>query len=158
MEQMKLLKEWKYTPVKIHRGYTRQFLSVDLGRGDGASSCETLPVSDEMVEKFTGGRGFGLKILWDKVEPKSRWNDPDNALVISGGPLSGTTQYPGMGKFYAVFLSPLTDQTYNSNAGGYFGPLLKAAGFDARSVSGKAARRDSPFQVRPDCHHPGAAA
>ncbi len=140
MEQMKLLKEWKYTPVKIHRGYTRQFLSVDLGRGDGASSCETLPVSDEMVEKFTGGRGFGLKILWDKVEPKSRWNDPDNALVISGGPLSGTTQYPGMGKFYAVFLSPLTDQTYNSNAGGYFGPLLKAAGFDALSVSGKAER------------------
>jgi aldehyde:ferredoxin oxidoreductase len=138
MEQMKLLTEWKYTPAKLNKGYTRQFLSVDLGKADGAFTCETHPISDEMVEKFTGGRGFGLRILWDKVTSKSKWNDPENAMVISGGPLSGTTQYPGMGKFYAVFLSPLTQQTYNSNAGGYFGPFLKAAGFDALSVSGKA--------------------
>ena len=36
MEQMKLLTEWEYTPAKLNKGYTRQFLSVDLGKADGA--------------------------------------------------------------------------------------------------------------------------
>ena len=91
-----------------------------------------------MIDTFTGGRGFGLKILWDSVTPHSRWDSPENALVISGGPICGITQYPGTGKTYTVFLSPLTGQTYNSNAGGYFGPYLKASGFDALAVRGKA--------------------
>ncbi len=138
MEEMRLLAEWKYEPKKLYRGYSKEFLSVDLGREDGAFSCDVHPVSEDMIEKFTGGRGFGLKILWDKVTPRSKWDDPENALVISGGPICGITQYPGTGKTYTVFLSPLTGQTYNSNAGGYFGPFLKASGFDALSVSGKA--------------------
>ncbi|GAB1426910.1 aldehyde ferredoxin oxidoreductase C-terminal domain-containing protein [Aminivibrio sp.] len=138
MEEMRLLAEWKYEPKKLYRGYSKEFLSVDLGREDGAFSCDVLPVSEDMIEKFTGGRGFGLKILWDKVTPRSKWDDPENALVISGGPICGITQYPGTGKTYTVFLSPLTGQTYNSNAGGYFGPFMKASGFDALSVSGKA--------------------
>ncbi len=44
------------------------------------------------------------------------------------------------GKSYTVFLSPATKQTYNSNAGGYFGPFLKFSGFDALEIQGKADR------------------
>jgi len=136
-DKIKLVKEWKYEPVKVERGYTRQTLTVDIGKNDGAFNYEIQPVSKEMIETFTGGRGFGLKMLWDMVTPNTKWNDPENALVISGGPMCGTTQYPGMGKCYTVFLSPLTEQTYNSNAGGYFGPLIKFSGFDAFAVKGK---------------------
>lgn len=136
-DKIKLAKEWSYTPAKTHRGYTKQTITIDIGNKDGNYSHKIEPVSDDMIKLFVGGRGFGLKMLWDLVTPATKWNDPENALVISGGPLSGTTQYPGMGKCYTVFLSPLTDQTYNSNAGGYFGPLIKFAGFDAFAVKGK---------------------
>lgn len=138
MEEMKLLAEWSYVPSKPHRGYTRETLYVGLGNKDGNFKFESRPVSDDMIEKFTGGRGFGLKLLWDAVKPETKWDDPENEIVISGGPICGITQYPGSGKCYSVFLSPLTEQTYNSNAGGYFAPLLKFSGFDAMELQGKA--------------------
>ncbi len=134
METMKLLSEWRYDPAAIRRGYTGETLHVDLGR----LTCTPKPVSEAMKETFVGGRGFGLKLLWDAVTPDTKWDDPENELVIAGGPLCGITQYPGFGKCYTVFLSPLSEQTYDSNAGGYFGPLLKFAGWDALELQGKA--------------------
>lgn len=136
MKKMKVLAEGSYVPAKPFRGYTGKTLKVNVGD----KTFQSKDVSEEMKEKFIGGRGFGLKLLWDSVKDTTRWNDPENEIVISGGPLCGVTQYPGMGKFYAVFVSPLTDQTYDSNAGGHFGPLLKFAGFDAIEIQGKADR------------------
>ena len=141
MKEMKLLAEWSYSPAKITRGYSRETLYVNLGNKDGKYEFKTRPVSQQMIDTFIGGRGFGLKILWDGVKPTTKWNDPENEIVISGGPICGTTQYPGAGKSYSVFLSPLTEQTYSSNAGGYFGPLLKFSGFDAFELQGKADRK-----------------
>ncbi len=140
MKEMKLLSEWSYEPKKIERGYSRETLYVGLGNNDGNYKFEKRPVSDDMVEKFTGGRGFGLKLLWDAVTEKTKWDDPENEIVIAGGPFCGITQYPGAGKCYSVFLSPATKQTYNSNAGGYFAPFLKFSGFDALEIQGKADR------------------
>ncbi|HXK99761.1 MAG TPA: aldehyde ferredoxin oxidoreductase N-terminal domain-containing protein, partial [Acetomicrobium sp.] len=111
MSKMKLLAEWEYEPVKIQRGYAGRTLYVNVGD----FSFKEKPVSEDMKEKFIGGRGFGLKLLWGAVKDTTRWNDPENELVISGGPLCGITQYPGSGKCYTVFISPLTEQTYDSN-------------------------------------------
>lgn len=140
MKPMKLLAEWSYEPAKIHRGYSRETLYIGLGNKDGNYRFEKRPVSDDMIEKFTGGRGFGLWLLWNAVNETTKWNDPENEIVISGGPFCGITQYPGAGKCYSVFLSPATKQTYNSNAGGYFAPFLKFSGFDALELQGKADR------------------
>lgn len=137
---MKLLAEWSYEPAKIHRGYAGETLYVSLGNKDGNYRFEKRPVSEDMKEKFTGGRGFGLRLLWNAVRDTTKWDDPENELVIAGGPFCGITQYPGAGKCYTVFLSPSTKQTYNSNAGGYFAPFLKFAGFDAMELQGKADR------------------
>ena len=89
-----------------------------------------------MKELFTGGRGFGLKLLWDAVKPDTRWDDPENALVIAGGPIGGITAYPGSGKSTVVTISPLTHAVIDSNVGGYFGPYLKFSGWDAMSLTG----------------------
>ena len=136
MEKMKVLAEWPYEPAKPRRGYTGKTLKVNVGE----MTFEAKDVSEDMKEKFVGGRGFDLKLLWDSVKDTTKWNDPENEIVFSGGPLCGITQYPGTGKFYAAFISPLTEQTYDSNAGGHFGPLLKFAGWDALEVQGKAER------------------
>jgi aldehyde:ferredoxin oxidoreductase len=140
MEKLKLLAEWSYSPKPIHRGYTKEACIVDLGNRDGKYGFRTQPLSDEFVDRFTGGRGFGLGLLWEAVTEKTKWNDPENEIVISGGPLCGITQYPGAGKCYSVFLSPATEQTYSSNAGGYFGPLIKFSGFDSFVLRGIADR------------------
>lgn len=140
IKPMKLLCEWSFEPKKIHRGYSRETLYIGLGNKDGKYKFEQRPVSEDMIEKFTGGRGFGLRLLWNAVRDDTRWDDPENEIVIAGGPFCGITQYPGAGKCYSVFLSPATKQTYNSNAGGYFAPFLKFAGFDALELQGKADR------------------
>jgi Aldehyde:ferredoxin oxidoreductase len=97
-------------------------------------------VTQEMVDTFVGGRGFGLWYLWNATTPTTKWNDPENEIVISPGPIAGITQYPGTGKSLVVSISPLTDIPIDCNVGGYYGPLLKFCGFDALELQGKADR------------------
>ncbi|MFZ5915900.1 MAG: aldehyde ferredoxin oxidoreductase family protein [Chloroflexota bacterium] len=130
----KVLAELTYQPVELDRGYAGRTLCVDLT----TNTITSKPVTQQMKEVFIGGRGFGLKLLWDAVTPQTKWDDPENALVISSGPLGGTTGYPGAGKSLVVSLSPLTDSVMDSNVGGYYGPLLKFSGWDAIAVQGKA--------------------
>jgi aldehyde:ferredoxin oxidoreductase len=91
-----------------------------------------------MKDVFIGGKGFGLWRLWNATQPKTRWDDPENEIVVSSGPIGGTTAYPGSGKSIVVSLSPLTDNVIDSNVGGYVGPYLKFSGWDALEMQGKA--------------------
>jgi aldehyde:ferredoxin oxidoreductase len=91
-----------------------------------------------MKQLFTGGRGFGLKLLWDSINPNTRWDSDNNELIITTGPLCGSTQYPGSGKSICLTISPSTNIICDSNVGGFFGPYLKFAGFDAVEIQGKA--------------------
>ncbi|MGB9915538.1 MAG: aldehyde ferredoxin oxidoreductase family protein [Candidatus Bathyarchaeales archaeon] len=130
-----MLAEFKYEPRKVERGYNNRTLYVDLSSMQIASK----PVSEKMKETFTGGRGFNLWLLWNAL-PKNRivrWNDPENEICIASGPLGGIPVYPGSGKSIAVSISPLTNMVVDSNVGGYFGPYLKFAGWDALEVQGK---------------------
>ena len=74
----------------------------------------------------------------DATKPTTRWNDPENEIVINTGPICGITQYSGTGKSLVVTISPQTDIVVDSNVGGFFGPFLKFAGFDSLEVQGKA--------------------
>jgi aldehyde:ferredoxin oxidoreductase len=129
-----VLAEFRYEPATIQRGYTGRTLYINLSDSTIASK----PVTQQMKDIFIGGRGFGLRLLWDAVTPDTRWDDPENEIVISSGPLGGTTGYPGAGKSLVVGLSPLTNCVMDSNVGGYYGPLLKFAGWDAIEIQGKA--------------------
>ncbi|HCF56648.1 MAG TPA: aldehyde:ferredoxin oxidoreductase, partial [Myxococcales bacterium] len=130
----KVLKEASFTPSLPQRGYNERTLYINLSD----LTVSEKPVTQQMKEIFIGGRGFGLWQLWQAVKPTTRWNDPENELIISPGPLAGNTQYPGSGKSIVVTLSPLTDIPIDSNVGGFFGPLLKFSGFDALEIQGKA--------------------
>ena len=131
----KVLAELRYDPAKVQRGYTGQTLYVNVSDNTVSSK----PVDEKMKHTFIGGRGFGLRLLWNAVTGTTQWKDPKNEVVISSGPLGGTTTYPGAGKSIAVSLSPLTGTVIDSNVGGHFGPLLKFSGWDAIEVQGQAA-------------------
>ena len=129
----KLQCEYKYELGRIDKGYTNRTLYVNLSDKE----VKEKPVTQLMKDKFTGGKGFGLWHLWNAVTEKTKWNDPENEIVIATGPIGGITQYPGSGKSLVVSLSPLTDMPIDSNVGGFFGPLLKFSGFDALELQGK---------------------
>ncbi|MCX8068366.1 MAG: aldehyde:ferredoxin oxidoreductase [Anaerolineae bacterium] len=132
----KVLAEYTYTVPPVERGYTGQTLYVNLSDYTIAAKL----VTEEMKEKFIGGRGFGLWLLWHGTRDDTKWNDPENEIIISSGPIGGITQYPGSGKSLVVTISPLTDIPIDSNVGGHFGPLLKFSGWDAIEIQGKADR------------------
>ena len=134
MTTNRILTEFTYEPSPVERGYTGQTLYVNLSENTVAAK----PVTDVMREKFIGGRGFGLWLLWHGVNDDTKWDDPENEIVISSGPCGGITQYPGSGKSLVVAISPLTNVVIDSNVGGHFGPLLKFSGWDAIEVQGKA--------------------
>lgn len=133
-QEYRLQKEISYPREPVQGGYTGKTLHVDVTTGE----ITIKDIQEDLKEVFTGGRGFGLWYLWQGVTSKTRWDDAENEIVISCGPIGGVTQYPGAGKSYVVTLSPLTGIPVDSNVGGYFGPYLKFSGFDALELQGKA--------------------
>ena len=129
-----LVAEHTYKQQPVVHGYANRTLHINLSQ----NTIEEKPVTQQMKDLFTGGRGFALWLLWNAVTEKTSWDDPENALVIANGPLCGTTAYPGMGKSTVVTLSPLTNSVIDSNGGGFFAPFLKFSGFDALEITGKA--------------------
>lgn len=130
----KLLREWSYNWTPLERGYTDKILYVNLS----GNEIKEKEVPKMMKEKFIGGRGYGLRLLWDATKPNTKWDDPENEINISSGPVGGITQYSGTGKSICVSISPLTNIPIDSNVGGFFGPFLKFSGFDAIEIQGKA--------------------
>ncbi len=127
-----ILAEFAYEPPQAEKGYAGQTLYVNVSE----NTIATRIVDDRMKNTFVGGRGFDLWLLWNAVNGDTKWDSPENEIVIAAGPIGGITQYPGTGKSIAVAISPLTGTVVDSNVGGYFGPLLKFAGFDAIEVQG----------------------
>jgi aldehyde:ferredoxin oxidoreductase len=130
----KVLAAYKYEKRPVVRGYADRLLYVNLS----TLEIKEIPLTDDMKQKFTGGKGFGLKMIWDLTEPGTKWDDPENVLSLNSGPMNGTPQYSGMGKCLSTTISPLTNIVCDSNAGGYFAPYLKFSGFDSLTVQGKA--------------------
>ncbi len=130
----RVVAEYIYKKGEIQKGFADRILYINLSTNE----IKEKKVTNEMKKLFTGGRGFGLKLLWDSIKSSTRWNSPENELIITTGPLCGTTQYAGSGKSLCLSISPSTDIICDSNVGGFFGPYLKFAGFDAIEIQGKA--------------------
>ena len=65
----KQLAQVRFTPSLPERGYTRRTLSIDLG----TMTITEKAVTDEMIDTFVGGRGFGLYYLWQAVTPQTKY-------------------------------------------------------------------------------------
>ncbi|WP_022667240.1 aldehyde ferredoxin oxidoreductase family protein [Desulfospira joergensenii] len=129
-------KSVSYERAEIDMGYTNQSLRINLQTTD----IIIRPIEKEIKDKFIGGKGYDLWFMWNAVSGNTQWNDPENAVCISSGPLGGTPGYPGGGKSIVTAISPLTGAPIDSNVGGYFGPYKKFSGFDVIQIDGKADR------------------
>ena len=86
-------------------------------------------------EMYLGGKGLGLKLLHDRLEPGSDPLGPKNILVVMPGVIMGTGA-PCSGRFHALAKSPLTGIISTSSCGGPFGMQLKTAGWDGLILRG----------------------
>lgn len=114
-------------------GYVGRTLRVNLSTG----TIESEPLPSDLCRDSLGGYGFGARYLIDEQEPGVAPLSPGNILGFITGPLTGTPAILGT-RYSVVGKSPLTGGWGDANSGGYFGPGLKAAGFDAVYVHGKA--------------------
>ncbi|MCP4180455.1 MAG: hypothetical protein GY756_22055 [bacterium] len=130
----KILCKFDFEIAKIDKGYASRFLRIDLSKNE----VKILPVSDQMKELWTGGKGFDLWLMFQEINKNTKWNSNENPICFASGPLGGATSFPGSGKTLVTSISPLTHNVIDSNVGGYFGPYFKFAGFDAMVVVGKA--------------------
>jgi aldehyde:ferredoxin oxidoreductase len=122
--------------MSIKSGYHKTHLQVDLTTGTG----ERGSLSDQFLEQYIGGRGFGAKLVWDNLRKHNFKLDPlgpENLLVVAPGPLTGT-YLPSSGKCSFVSISPATGVYGDSSMGGNFGVELRQAGMDVMSISGRA--------------------
>ena len=129
---MDILKQIRYEPAQVTGGYTDRILEIDLSKLE----LTIRDLTPDFKNKYIGGRGYTLKLIWDGTNRETRYDSPENILAMASGPLGNEPGFPGTGKFIVGTISPLTDTFVDSNVGGHFGPLLKLAGFDALAVTG----------------------
>jgi aldehyde:ferredoxin oxidoreductase len=134
---MNIISSIHYTPAEIKGGCTDRVLLVDLESND----ITILELEPDFKDKYIGGRGYALKLIWDYTDKDTRFDSSENLLVMAGGPLCNEPRFPGSGKFVVGTISPLTDTFIDSNVGGFFAPILKSCGFDAIAVKGISAKR-----------------
>ena len=114
--------------------WTRKVLRVNLTSG----SITEEPLNMEWAHDYLGQRGLATRYLADEIDPACDPLGPDNKMIMTTGPLTGTIASTG-GRYSVVCKSPLTNTVACSNSGGYFGAELKFAGWDMIIVEGKAA-------------------
>jgi len=114
------------------KGYAEKILRVDLSKRK--VNVRNLP--EKMCREYIGGKGFGAKILFEEIKPKTDPYDPANLIVFATGPVNGTI-LSGAAKFCAIFKSPLTGIWGESQCSGHFAPQLKHAGYDMIIIQGK---------------------
>jgi aldehyde:ferredoxin oxidoreductase len=114
-------------------GITAKLLHVDLT----TRQTRTEEIPETVMRKYLGGGALAAYILLRDMPAGVDPLGPDNVLVfttsiINGLSLSGTNRYTAAAK------SPLTGGYGESEAGGWWGPELRAAGWDGVVIRGQA--------------------
>ena len=116
-------------------GYAGKIGFVNLSSGE----IREQELDEKLARDFIGGHGLGARILFENQKGRVDPLGPENVLGFVTGPLTGTP-VPTGSRYMVVCKSPLTGGWGDANSGGFFGPELKFAGWDAIFVSGVASK------------------
>ena len=120
-------------------GYGGILLRINLSTGK--IDKEDMDMQD--ILDFVGGRGFGIKYLYQEVPAYADPLGPQNKLILATGVLAGTSALTAS-RWVACTKSPLTGCYARASAGGDFGAWMKFAGYDFFLIEGAA---DKPVYV-----------
>jgi len=115
-------------------GYIGKILRVDLNTMKAKEEI----VGKDVLRKYIGGYGLGLRYVYDECPPGVNASDPDCPLTFFTGPLTGTIM-PGATDLTCVTKNFDTGFTIGrAHTHGKFGSKLKRAGYDGIVVTGRA--------------------
>lgn len=112
-------------------GYMGKMLFVNLSN----NKIEVRSLDEDVAKKFIGGPALGAKVLYDEMPANADVFSEESMVGFVTGPLNGTKAFYG-GRYTVVSKSPVNGGWNDANSGGFFGPNLKRAGFDAVFVNG----------------------
>ncbi|MBN2395107.1 MAG: aldehyde ferredoxin oxidoreductase, partial [Candidatus Atribacteria bacterium] len=114
-----------------NKPYNGMILRVDLSKGE----IKTEVLEEKIYRKYLGGSSlasyFLLKELKKGIDPLS----PENILIFACSVITGTP-VAGASRFTVAAKSPLTGGFAEAEAGGWWAPELKWAGFDVIIIKG----------------------
>ena len=131
------------------KGYSGVILHADLGSG---SFREERP-DETFYRKYVGGGCMGAYYLLQMMKPGIDAFDPANVLVFSLGPITGAP-LSGNARHCVTTKSPQTGGFATGEAGGFWAPELRFAGFDAIVITGKSPKpvylsiKDGAYELR----------
>ncbi len=114
-------------------GTTAKILRVNLTTQ--TISEEIFP--PELYRLYPGGKALAGYILLKELPPHTEPFAPENVLVFANGLLTGAPVSTAT-RYVVSARSPLTGGYGESEAGGFWGPELKMAGYEAIVVTGRA--------------------
>ncbi len=112
--------------------WAKKLLRVDLTKG----TCASEDLNMEWADQYLGQRGLASKYLVEEIDPKVDPLSPDNKIIFTTGPLTGTCASTA-GRYSVVTKGALTGAIACSNSGGFFGNELKNAGYDMIIFEGR---------------------
>jgi len=119
----------------IKGGYHNKLLRINLS--DHTYKTEEIP--EDILLKYIGGRGLGVKLLFDELPAKTDPLSPENKLLFVTAPLHGSNAATAS-RFSVVCKSPLTGGIGETNSGGHFGVDFKNTGYDVLILEGKSTK------------------
>lgn len=134
-------------------GTTAKILRVNLTTG----SLDVEELSEDFYRLYPGGKALAGYILLNEMPARTDPFDPESVLVIANGLLTGAPISTAT-RYIVSARSPLTNGYGESEAGGFWGPELKMAGWEAIVIKGRAAEpvylwiRDDEVEIRPAVH------
>ena len=106
---------------------------VDLSK----TTIQIEDTDEELLSSYIGSRGIAAKVLYDLAGPEIGPLDPENPLIFSTGPFTGTP-WPSAARYTVTAKSPATGAYGYANSSGFFGPQMRKAGYDMFIIRGKA--------------------
>ncbi len=116
-------------------GYNGKILKVDLT--DASYSVEER--DEAFFRSFLGGSALAAYYLLTEMPAGVDPLGSENVLVFATSVVAGAP-VPGASRFTVAGRSPLSGSFGEAEAGGYWGPELKKAGFEAIVIKGRAPR------------------
>jgi aldehyde:ferredoxin oxidoreductase len=121
------------------KGYAGKILRINLTNEEIIKQDILDLFTIETLKEYIGCFGLGLKILYDELPLGVPPLDPQNILIFMTGPLTGIPIVPSPTNTTAVTLNADTGFTVGrSHSHGFWGPMLKFAGYDGIIIKGAA--------------------
>ncbi len=115
-------------------GFRNKILRINLTD----SSIKIESPGGDFFKQYIGGTNIIGYYLNKEVSGDADPLGPENKIIVAPSVITGSP-VPGTSRFSVGAKSPLTEGFGKSEAGGFFGPELKFAGYDAIIVEGKSA-------------------